>query len=587
MIFAVFFARSQLCNRRIAGPTCWVIVLLVCLSGYRFSQIGSGHFYWGDEARYLAAEALVDDFQIGAYRAGIGHLFEATVRPGFVLVSVIPAVAQRVVGAALSIERDTPRYYDTTAAFNVLVLLGVSLCVFALARRWTSHGWFALLITTLYSLLTCVNVGIRHLTPYYESLLLFLLALLILSSIRHAGRESWSSTKTTQRIIAAGVLSALGWTCYPGYYVFVLINAAVALAVARRRWFVTGVLFAASSSAVLCVFEVLARVAGTSYFQNMLGLPQLHARLMKTGLCAEGHVFAWRYLRDVEGAAGVMLFVLFVGFVGGVVWRRGVGLPLSARVAILTAIGGYLLHATQAVLGHRTVFYGRTFAMYVPFVVFGAGLALMHIRWAKLRAVAVCGVLLVSGWSFVSFARWYHVVQYPEDFFSTTLAQRRLPVCCLPNAMWTDLGAKPARGDGRSFGRTADAPFVAMVADPYPEGFYSYQASHEAARSCGARFIGVNLKWIRNIPEEYERFDVPPGYELIAEAVNPIAHPAVAYEERTWRERELLAERGYTMRIYEKHLTWPKTASTNPRSEHEAVAGGFVSHPSPGTTKVK
>ena len=536
--------RSKFRGSGPAGPTFWLAVLLIGLSGYRFSLIGSGHFYTGDEYRYLAAEALVDDFESGAYRTGIGHLFEPYVfgRPGFVLVSVIPAIAQRVVGTLAAIERGTLPYYDAVAAFNTLVTLGITLCLFALARRWTGNGWYALLITTVHSLLVCANVWIRHLVPYYESLLLFLPALLALTSIPQ------TSTGTIRRVVAGGVLSALGFACYPGYYAFVAINAVVVPAVMRRHRIAAGGLFAASAAAVLAGFEVLARWTDVSYFKNLLDRSQEFARLIKVGLCDEGYVFAWRFLRDVEGAAGVALLILFAGFVAMVVWRPKAALPGSARVAILAAIGCYLAYATQAVLRHRTVFYGRILAMYLPFVACGAGLALMHIRRPKLRVISVCAMLLASGWSFASFARWYGGVEYPADFFFETMARRREVVRYSPNVMWTGLGGRPAPHDHDSVLR------VAMVADAYPEGFYSYLASHEVARTSGARFIGVNLKWMRNIPEARDQFEPPEDYEMIAEAVNPLAHPAMAYEERTLSERRRLAERRYMMRIYEKKV---------------------------------
>jgi hypothetical protein len=210
--------------------------------------------------------------------------------------------------------------------------------------------------------------------------------------------------------------------------------------------------------------------------------------------------------------------------------------------------------------------------MYLPFVACGAVLALMHIRRPKLRAISVCAVLLASGWSFASFAHWYGGVRYPADFFFETMARQRQAAPYSPNVMWTGLGGRPARRDHDS------APFIAMVADAYPEGFYSYLASHGAARTSGARFIGVNLKWMRNIPEADDRFEPPEGYELIAEAVNPLGHPAMAYEERTFSERKRLTERRYMMCIYEKKVPagGHRRTQTQARPGANGIGGGFT-----------
>ena len=521
-------------------PMFWLVVLLTGLTCYRFSTIGSGHFYAGDESRYFAAERLVDDLSAGDHRAAAGRLFEVTVRPAFVLISVIPAAAQRLVGGVFGLERQTHAYYDTVAGFNVLVALGVAFCVFALVRRWTASGWYALLATVLFSWRVCANIWVRHLVPYYESLLLFLVALLLVTP------RAPQADATNRRMCAAGLLSALGFTCYPGFYTFVLINAAVVVVVARRR-IAAVVCFGASAAAVLSGFELVSRWAGQSYFKNLLGLPHEHARLMKIGLCEEGYVFIWRYLCDVEGAAGVVLLALCAVFVGLVVCRRGASIPRAARAAILAAIVCYLIHATQATLRHKVAVYGRVMVMYVPFMVCGAVLVLRQIRWPRLRIAAVCGVLLVSGASFVSFARWYSSVRYPEDLFFETIAAEAQPGEFSPNVLWTGVGGKL----NRSVERDA-SPLVAMVAEPYPDGFYSYYPSHQAAAASGARYIGVNLKWVRDIPEERHHFKAPPGYRLIFEDAATFAHPPMAYEERGARERELLSQHDYSMRIYER-----------------------------------
>ena len=82
-----------------------------------------------------------------------------------------------------------------------------------------------------------------------------------------------------------------------------------------------------------------------------------------------------------------------------------------------------------------------------------------------------------------------------------------------------------------------------------------------------ARIIGVNLKWIRDVPEEVEIFAVPDGYHLIAEFDSPRAMPAFMFEEYGPIKRKRLAERHNTTRIYERD---DGRITTGPR-----VAGGM------------
>jgi len=173
--------------RRASHPGVWLAALIILLSCYRFTLIGKGHFYWSDERCYLPAGKLVDAAIGGDYRAASEHLFKAPgkvapARPGFVIVSVLPVLGQRLVGTLAEIDPRTPQYYDVACAFNVLVTLGVTCCLFALGRLWTGSSWFALLIAVVYSLLCGANVWIRHLVPYQTSLLFYLLALWLLSS---------------------------------------------------------------------------------------------------------------------------------------------------------------------------------------------------------------------------------------------------------------------------------------------------------------------------------------------------------------------------------------------------------------------
>jgi hypothetical protein len=186
----------------------------------------------------------------------------------------------------------------------------------------------------------------------------------------------------------------------------------------------------------------------------------------------------------------------------------------------------------------------------------------------RLRQVGICVLITASAWSFVTFAWRYNQVSYPAELFLTTMAERGLGGVYPPHVLW-DLSEDGQAGGGDQLG-----PEFAMVADSRPDGsdIYIRLASHEEARTSGARFIGVNLKWMFYIRERYDRFEPPPGYALIAEAPHPNALPAVGYEGHKPWERKRLRERRYTMRIYERvdqqreltHL-WPEQA-VRPRS---------------------
>ncbi len=527
---------------RLGHPLVWFTFLLLCLACYRFSLIDRGHFYWSDERCYLPAAKLVDAVMGGDYRVATEHLFEARrnvppARPGFVLVSVLPVLGQRLVGTLAGIDPQTPRYYDVACAFNVLVTLGVTCCLFALGRLWTGSAWFALLIAVVYSLLCGANVWIRHLVPYQTSLLFYLLALWLLSSKQESGKQGIA------RVVIAGLLTALGYSCYPGHYAFVVINAAVALTPSQRRT-LSVVVFGLCLATVIGVFELLARLGGSSYIQDLKSLSES----VTMGYPKEGYTFVWHYLRDVEGAVGVILFALFWGFVAFVLWRRRVKVPLVARAAICAAIGCYLFHASMGVFLGKMVFYGRVLMVYLPFMVGGAVLALIHIRFRTLRRVCVCSLLIASVYSFVGFASEYSRIVYPAEFLQNTMTGLGRELTYPANVLW---GLVDGNQDDtvESFD-----PMLTTVADSRPDGCDQYVllASHPAARESDTRFICVNLKYMWYIRQRYDRFAPPAGYTLVAEALHPEVLPATGYEGRKPWERKRIRQRRYTMRIYER-----------------------------------
>ncbi|UCC31081.1 MAG: hypothetical protein JSU86_02155 [Phycisphaerales bacterium] len=527
---------------RLGHPLVWFTFLLLCLACYRFSLIDRGHFYWSDERCYLPAAKLVDAVVGGDYRAATERLFEArgkvpAARPGFVLVSVLPVLGQRLVGTLAGIDPQTPRYYDVASAFNVLVTLGVTCCLFALGRLWTGCAWFGVLIALVHSLLCSANVWIRHMMPYQEALLFSLLALWLLSTTPRPDERA------VLRLTIAGLLTAFGYSCYPGHYAFVIINAAVTLARSGRR-INSMMVFGLSSATVIGLFELLARFTGSSYLQDLRSL----SGSVTMGYPKEGYVFVWHYLRDVEGAVGVVLFVLFSGFVAFLLWRRRVNVSVTARTAICAAIGCYLFHASMGVFFGNLVFYGRVLMVYLPFMVGGAVLALIHIRSRTLRRVCVCSLLIASAYSFVGFASEYSRIVYPAEFLQNTMTGLGRELTYPANVLW---GLVDGNQDDtvESFD-----PMLTTVADSRPDGCDQYVllASHPAALESDTRFIGVNLKYMWYVRHRYDRFTPPAGYTLVAEALHPEVFPATGYEGRKPWERKRIRQRQYTMRIYER-----------------------------------
>ena len=533
--------------RRLTSPTVGLVVLLLILTGYRLTLIDSGHFFWSDERCFLPAVQLVDDLAAGDFSAATQRLFEGVGRPGFIVVSIVPALGQRLANWYWGIAPQSLQAYDVVSAFNVLIALAVTAGVYVLTRRWTGSAWYGVLAAAVYSLLASSNVWIRHAVPYNESLLLFMLALIVLSPARNAAGPSGLA------MIGAGLLTAFAYTCYPGHYSFVLINGVVALVVAGRRLRLSFG-FAVSALAVLAGFEALSQSVGLSYLHNLREL----SGTVTMGYTGEGYVFPWRYLRDVEGPAGIVLLLLFLLAIGSILLRRQPGLPLAAKAALPAAVAACLLHGALGVHFGKMVFYGRLLLQFIPLLVAGAVIGLLTVQNARVRraGLVVLGSAAIA--SFTTFAWDYSRIAYPADVLQNAMRASGRHVEYPANMLWGFVD-----GNADDTIQQVD-PECVMVVDTLPEGVdrYVMVSSHDEARTGHKPYIGVNFSWLFNVRERDHRFTVPDDYQLVATGVHPAAFPAISYEAYPPWCRRRLVERHYRMRLY-RHVGAAYTAASD------------------------
>lgn len=529
----------------------WGLALLLCALGvYRLSLIDTGHFYWGDEDRYLSASGLLDALERGDAPQAAEHLFTARrsvapARPGFIVISLLPALLQRACGAMGLIELESYASFHLASLFNVLVTLGITITVYSLGRVWTGSSWCGLLIAFLHSILAISNIWIRHLVPYPESLLFILIGLRLVSV--HSQRPITQIV----RLVGAGVLTGFGYSCYPGHYALVGVVGVVVLFTARpllHSW----VAFGAGGALVAGGYELLARFAGRSYFEDLSYL----SRVITMGDASEGYVFAWRYLRDVEGVVGVALLVLcMVLLLMQCSPGRGRLTPV-VRVTFLAVCAAYLFHASMGVLFGRMVFYGRLLMVYMPFVVGAAVLAIVRLEHLRLRSAGIVCLVALSLASFARFAHTYASVEYPHEFLQRAMAMAGRDVIYPPYVLWGRYG------EGRHESVEAFDEQLVTVSDTLPGGtdLYVRLASHRGALESARRFIGVNLKYMGYVRERFDSFRASEEYELVAEVLHPETLAATQYEGRKPWERQRLSRRAYTMRLYQRRESLSRIA---------------------------
>ncbi|MGB0715212.1 MAG: hypothetical protein ACPGXK_05000 [Phycisphaerae bacterium] len=546
-----------------AVPWFVVIVLLTIITGYRLTLIDRGHFAWGDERYHLPAEDLVDSLMVGNVTAAVEQLFESrgpvpAARPGYVLIATVHVMAERTWSYATGISSESLQAFDAASVVNVGVSLGISICLFLLAYHWSNRNWLAGAMALLsYSLLVNANMWIRHLVAYDEALLCFLSALVILTLTAEPKREPGYETSGRTHnwhAYGAGLLTGMGFACYPGYYAFVLINSIVALSIYRRS--IASSLFLAGGATIAIFFETLAQAVGASYLHNLTTL----GSTITMGHTPETWIFLPKYLVAVEGLVGVglLLFsgVIVVSWLSGKVLRP----PAVAMVAFSAAVGGYCMHAFMGSVLGKMVFYGRLIAMYIPMLVlFVTVVGAQH----RIRAVRVAGascLCVVSLVSFVTFATTYAGTPYPADLFFQASRNAGVNTDWPAHVLWDVPDARTPLPEPQ-----LDHRFL-MVTETRSNGadVYVHLDDHQAIQHEDAPFIGVNLKWMFEIKMKDAPVALPEGYSILAEAVHPSANAWVAFEGyKPWERRRLL-ERRYKMRL----LAREDTVSAHPNQRH-------------------
>ncbi|MEK6675624.1 MAG: hypothetical protein AABZ47_08225 [Planctomycetota bacterium] len=522
-------------------PRILLLVLLLGLAAYRLTLVDRGHFFWRDEYRYLSAGAMLDHFEAGRYQEAFSQPFQCLGRPAFVLFSVLPTLLQRQLASIAGIDPNGLKAYGISCGFQILVSLGVTICVYLLARTWTDNSWHGFLAAFIFSLLCFSNLWIRHLMPYYTSLVFFLSGLVVIC------RQVDNSRFPRGYAWLAGMLTLLGFAVYPAYYLFVALNGIVLATVARDKLRCVAE-YIVGACCVVGALEAIARLGNVSYLSEIAATLFEHADQKDQGYGPEGYVFAWRYLYDVEGPAGMIVLGLFVIGAALALLRLSVEWPRSLKATMAATMGCYLLHASASVLLNKTIFFGRFFGMYLPIMVCVAVFVVKRLNTGLWQRLTTGTLVAASLCSFAMFAIPYSQLTYPAEFLAQTVNDENSLGGFTPNVIWA--GSSAWVREEKDFTQT-----FCLVLDTHPEGAESPTipvASHQAAYESDCPWIGVNLSWVFRYRDRWCRFAAPPKYELVAEAAHPTSFPAITYEAYKPWERRRLGEQVEIMRIYRR-----------------------------------
>jgi hypothetical protein len=335
--------------------------------------------------------------------------------------------------------------------------------------------------------------------PYDYSLLLFFIVLLLIL------RDCRSRQASSRTAIICGTLSALGSLIYPGYYADAFIMT-IFFVVSMRSNFMTMIsnvlLYFLCFLGVVIGFEMISQMAGLSYLKQLCVL----SSTVNHGSFSEGFLFIVRYIREVEGGIGMILFLSFFFYCFYFIFKDPTAFKWLLAAAILT----FSLNAVLGIVFHKMVFYGRTLHMYFPFLVLATARAISLIPQKTWRKFLISVLILLSFLSFIRFAFTYTRLAYPRDVYLKYLS-------FMPSnkVFWI-----PSCGKGVT---NIDKNYSAILLN-----FDSYPKICEG-------FIMPSLS---------------PHMVLAVAQPHPLNFPAYTFENYSSHERKLIKKRRYQMCLY-------------------------------------
>jgi len=509
-----------------------LIVLCIMIVFPRFALVGKGAFSFPDESRYHQSRAALSSLFNNDVTGFCKCIMNTQGRPGDTLLRLIPMAVQLLLYKWDGIPVENPESLKISIIFNVIISLLISIVFYNISLQLFENNRAIAFISTLtYSLLSNNNIYIRHILPYDEALLCFLVVLYLLLKWRS------ENLKYIAKFIIIGFLTGFGFAIYPGYYFFpILIFTFIVFTGTEKVLSKTKAIkvfsFAISSLSVLLLYEVLARFGDSSYVLSLLNLSET----ITEGSFEEGFSFLPKYLIGVEKYAGVFILLCTLFFTATVIYRVfRYGLPIKynnhLNLLCVSMLGGFLLHASATTIFHKMVFYGRLVHIYFPFLIFATIAFLLEIKNVKLKNIIGGLFVALSVLSFIEFFKDYVSLAYPRDvLYKHRILTEHIDLAhkvCETNCSYP------------SFPISSPPPLSIKTNAPYNDE---------------TNFILVNFCFFNIISgwsgEDFSTFRPSQNHKLIYKAKHFLAFDPYTFEGYGIKERKMLKKRNYNVAIY-------------------------------------
>jgi hypothetical protein len=479
-----------------------------------------GTMAFTDEYRYCESISAVKRIILGDVIGFCRSLSSTTGRPGDATLRILPALIQGIL-YKLGIPTNNPCSLMVNAIFNAIVSLLLLIYFYKITLILFPKNYnIALLSIIIYGFLANSNIYIRHILPYDLSLFIFIYTLYL----------ALGAINSIKIYLLSGALAGLGFAVYPGYYFFPLLIFITLLhkngdkslnkeIIFKLLYFILATLL------IIGFYELIARLGGVSYLMKLKEI----AGAITQGSFQESFLFLPKYLIKVEKFIGVFLLIFIILYILEIIVAivsRKIHILISKQplhLLIITAIAGYLMHASSAYTSHKMVFYSRLVHMYFPFLIWASVYMITEFNKQTIKNCLFMITICLSCLSFLTFLFEYYKISYPID----TLYKYGIDTQSISS---TNIIYETTTDDPL----TSPGPWNRLTNFPYQLKNY----------------ILVNFCYFYPLHDDFKEYVPQCGTKLIYKKPHFLTFPAYTFEMYNIEERIKMAQRRYQVKIY-------------------------------------
>ena len=474
-----------------------------------------------DEKDFFAAINALDDLLRFDFKQLSIDIFANWGNPTEVIIKMIELPFFKAFCFITNTTADNPRALSVIGFFNVLISVSLLLVFYGILRNLKFDRQSSILGVILLGGLVNMNLYVRHILSYDEALLFYLLSLYFLTS----EQSKFNKYKL------AGFMAGMGFTTYPGPFMFLPILGLFILITHRKNFFFAAtkpaIYFGFSFLGVLLFYELVSRIGGNSYITSAF----LLSEAIIEGSHSEGFSFLFSYMLHVEKIWGVLLLAAFcLSFL--FLFRRN-SYDKAKTITGLSVLA-YLAFAIYVYYFKQMVWYGRVLHMYFPFIVIGVIVFLNECRFLHRRAIYI-SIGIASAINYAINIYDLNTIAYPRDvLYKYGIATKFKTI--QPNYIYQLINIYDYAEIDNSLNADIKAPLL-------PNGKYDL----------------LNFCWLRHYPDFRYLYDYQPynldtvkRENIVFQKTHFMSHPAYAFEYCTVAGKIFFVEKKFQIMIIKK-----------------------------------